>query len=70
MKPGIIVLSHDDEDAFRWVSTGWNNAARSHTKKAKELMRRAHLAIQSGRDRDDVINKLETDGFEVTIQED
>lgn len=68
-KPGIIVISEDDEDTFRWVSDGWNEMKQSHTKKARDLMTKANEAIDAAKDVPDAIDKLKDAGFSVRRDE-
>lgn len=65
-KPEIIVLSKDNEDAFRWLSNGWFTVKRQHTTQAQKLMKKAERAIDEGKDVPDVIKRLEKAGFLVT----
>jgi len=64
-KPNIIVLSPDDDTTFRWFSDGWHTLKQAHTKKAKDLMKRALKAINEGDNVPDVINKLKKAGFSI-----
>ena len=65
-KPVIIVLSKDDDqEGFKWLSGGWNEAKKSHTPEARELMARAHKCIEEGRDVPDVIARLKKAGFTI-----
>jgi hypothetical protein len=64
--PGIIVLSTDDEQTFRWMSDGWNQLKVRHTTKAQQLFTKAKRCIEDGTDVRDVIDRLEKAGFKVT----
>ena len=64
-KPGIIVMSKDDEDSFRWLSDGWYEMKKAHTKEAQSLMKKAHEAIEAAEDVPDAIERLKQAGFAV-----
>jgi hypothetical protein len=64
-KPGIIVLSKDDEDTLRWLSMGWYTEEIEHTRKAKNLMAKAKKAIAVGVGVKDTIARLHKAGFKV-----
>lgn len=65
-KPGIIVISSDTEETFRWLSDGWNEMKKAHTTKARKLMAKAHEAIEAATDTLDAIRRLREAGFKVT----
>lgn len=64
-KPGVIVLSADGEESFRWLSDGWNDLKKAEGPRARELMARAREAIEAGLDVPDVIARLREAGFSV-----
>jgi hypothetical protein len=66
-KPGIIVLSKDDDqEGFKWLSDGWYGAKKRDTKRAQELYHEVADCIAIGDDVPDVIRRLEEAGFKVT----
>ena len=65
-KPGVLVLSKNDDTTFDWMSDGWNETKKAHTAEAKRLMTRATKCIKAGKSVLDVIARLEKAGFKVT----
>ena len=66
MKPGIIVLSKDSDDTFRYMSDGWNNYKIAHTPKAKMLFKKAERCIIKAKDAKEAIALLKSAGFAIT----
>jgi len=64
-KPGIIVLSEDDEDTFRWLSDGWHEIKKRGARQSRELMSKAKDCIDKGENVPDVIQRLTKAGFRV-----
>lgn len=47
-KPGIIVLSPDDDTEFRYMTDGWNDLKHVNTLEAKALMVKVHREVEAG----------------------
>jgi len=68
-KPGVIVLSPDDDTSFHWLSDGWFCAEVRNHPEAQAIMARARECVNAGVDVPDVIARLEAAGFVVTRSE-
>ena len=66
MKPGVIVLSADDDDTFHWLSDGWFCEKVRATPEAQATMAQVTKIIDAGSDVPDVIARLKAAGFVVT----
>lgn len=66
MKPGVMVLSADDDSTFHWLSDGWFCEEVRASPEAQALMAKAMTCIDAGANVLDVIARLEAAGFVVT----
>lgn len=64
-KPGIIVVSDDDEDTFRWLSDGWYTIKKRQSREAQDLFRKAEEAIDKADDVEEAMKLLKESGFSV-----
>ena len=65
MKPRIITPSPDDADIFTFWSDGWYEIKIRHTSEAQSLMKKARECVDAGQNVLDVIQRLESAGFDV-----
>jgi hypothetical protein len=65
MKPGVIVCCKDSDDTFRWMSDGWNEMKVMHTKRARDLFKKACRCIEKAKDVKEAIVLLRKAGFAV-----
>ena len=66
-KPGILCLSQEDDEVFKWASDGWNQIAVRDTDEAKRLFALAKKCIGDAENQKDAIERLKSVGFEVEV---